>query len=170
MRATVFGVSILACFALHDGAHAQGGFAGTYELRGRAAAEQGRNAGVEAAIQQMGIGKNIARRRLLATTPIPPRIIVEERGERLHVRIVGAYELTSRPDGSPSELEDAFGYDHTARLYERANTLVLTLRDQADCRIELRFSADRSRLTYVMRIRSDQLPGDVRYQATYHRR
>ena len=150
--------------------HAQTSFVGTYALQGSRAAEQARDEGIEAAIREMGIGRGIARRRLKATTPVPRRIVVEERGDRLHVLIAGAYELTARPDGNPFTFEDEFGYEHTARLYQRENTLVITLRGHGDCRVELRFSADRSRLTYVMRIRSEHLPDDVRYRATYRRR
>lgn len=164
-------IILAALFTVFTSVHAQPGFAGTYVLRGASRAESVRDAGIEAAIREMGIGRGIARRRLAASTPVPRRIVVEERGDRLHIVIAGAYEdLNALPDGNAFRFEDEFGYEHTARLYRRPNTLVITLRGHGDCRIELRFSADRSRVTYVMRIRSEHLPDDVRYQATYQRR
>lgn len=163
---------ILLALATSSVAFAQApGFAGTYVLQSASRAESIRDAGIEAAIREMGIGRGIARRRLAASTPVPRRIVVEERGDRFHIDIAGAYEdLNALPDGTAFSFEDEFGYEHTARLYRRPNTLVITLRGHGDCRVELRFSADRTRVTYVMRIRSEHLPDDVRYQATYRRR
>ncbi len=144
-------------------------FVGHYSVQGRASAERQRDAAIETGVEGMFVGGNIARRRLAASTPIPSHIEVTEVGGRLHVDIAGAYDLTAVADGSPFTFEDAFGYEHTARLYQRANMLVITLRGHGDCRIELRFRPDRSSIRYVMRIRSEHLPGDVRYRATYGR-
>ena len=143
---------------------------GRWVIESMSAAERRRDAGVERCVDALPLlYRPIARSRIRRALPVPRRIALRIRGNRIRT-LIGNYDLNFPFDGSSHPFTDPWGDDlHLSQRYTGTELRQRFVGGGGDKRHTLQLSDDGERMTLTVRIGSNRLPTPATYRATYRR-
>ena len=147
-------------------------FAGVYLFAGGAREQEGIQAGIERAIDEMSfITRPFARSRLRNTNPAYGWVQVQFQGEHIVITLAGRSPINTLADGSPAPWTRPDGEQVQARQRFMGDRVVQSITAQdGSRRVEYQLDASGQRLTLDVTVTSPRLPAPLRYRLTYRRR
>lgn len=146
-------------------------FDGEYVFIGGQKERDGLDAAIEAAMEAVNpMVRNLGRKRLQESNPIPQRLAIDVDGDRVQILFDGAGHLASL-DGAPIKTQSPQGDKVKVSHRMRGASLIEFIDGVGGERNnDFKLNADGSRLTLTVEITSSQLPVSVEYRLTFKRK
>lgn len=146
-------------------------YAGVYTFVGGQKERDGVDAAIEAAMDAISpVLRNIGRKRLQETNPIPKQLNIKVEGGRTEIRFDGEGHSASL-DGTPTRAVSPFGDKVKVSHRMRGGKLTeLIDGDKGDRHNTFKLSGDGKQLTVDVKITSGHLPVPVEYRLTFKRK
>jgi hypothetical protein len=146
-------------------------FSGEYVFTGGQKERDALDAAIEASVAAVSpMVRNLGRKRLQESNPIPQRVAITVNGDRVQILLDGVGHDIGL-DGTPIKTESAQG-DKIKVSHRIRGTQLVELIDGVggDRSNEFKLNADATRLTLAVEITSGQLPVPVAYKLTFKRK
>jgi hypothetical protein len=141
---------------------------GSYRYIGGAHQRDAMKQAIDKVVDQMGLGKNIARRRLLESNEVPQRLEIERQGNQLTVKFDGR-SYSGRLGGKPIRVQSVTGEPVQMTLRQRGERLLQVYAGEGGTRYNLFAPRADDRLTLRVRITSERLPDDIIYYLSFRK-
>jgi hypothetical protein len=138
--------------------------AGAYRYRGGKASVR---KSIDGVVDDMNVMvRGIARKRLIAANTVPKRIVIDQAGDEITVRIDGRAYVASL-GGAAQRVKDPNGEVSRMRYELRDGALYQIFHTDQGDRTNVFTAREGGGLAMAVRIHSRQLPSDVRYRLSF---